>query len=169
MKKKKITKEIETAYVDSETGEVISSNSLREWSIPREEPDYVKLYLNAVLEFREVSCSNTPTLMALMKYMSFADNEDGGQMIILNKYVKNKIAEELEIKQDTLRKNIEKLCAGKILRKIETNTYQVNPYLIGKGDWNSIKNLRASFDWKNGFVVTATEHEVTETRTGTEG
>lgn len=159
MKKKRITKQIETGYVDLKTGEVLKSESLKEWSVPREEPDYIKLYLNAVLEFRDVSCSNTPTLMALMKYMSFADDENGGQMIILNKYVKNRIADELGIKQDTLRKNIEKLCFGRILRKIETNTYQVNPYLIGKGDWNSIKNLRASFDWENGFIVAETEHE----------
>lgn len=158
-RKKRITKEIETGYVDA-NGEVISSSSLKEWLIPREEPDYVKLYLNAVLEYRDVGSSNTPTLMALMKYMTFADNEtEGGQMIILNKFVRNKIAKELNIKPDTLRKNIDKLCNGKILRKLETDTYQVNPYLIGKGDWSSIKNLRASFDWKNGFVVTQTEHE----------
>lgn len=160
MKKKKIIKEIETGYVDVETGEIISSKTLKEWSLPREEPDYVKLYFNAVLEFNAVSCANTPILLELIKYMSYADDEKGGQMIYLNKYLKDQICKNLNIKDSTLKANISKLCKGNILKRVGTGTYMANPFIFGKGDWASIKNLRASFDWNNGFIVETTEHEI---------
>lgn len=158
-KKKKILKSIQTNYIDQETGEFLRQEDLQEWSVPREEPDYVKLYLNAVLEFNSISSANTPLLMELMKYMTYADDvEKGGQMIFLNSTLKKFICQKLDIKDVTFRTNIKKLCEGKILRKYDTNTYQVNPFIFGKGDWQSIKNLRASFDWNNGFIVTETEH-----------
>lgn len=158
--KKRLTKMIVEGCINPETGEILSENRIEEWSVPREEPDYVKLYFNAVLEYNCVSSANTPTMLALLKYMSYAnvDASNGGQIITLNTYVRGLICDSLKIKPDTLRKNIQKLCDGKIIRRIASNTYQANPYLFGRGDWNSIKNLRASFDWINGFIVEETEH-----------
>lgn len=159
MKKKRIIKHIETGYVDTTTGEIINEETVKEWIVPREEPDYVKLYFNAVLEFNEVSCANTPVLMALLRYMTYADDEEGGQIIYLNQALRKRICNKLEIKESTLKSNLSKLCKGNILKRLENNTYQANPFIFGKGDWASIKNVRASFDWEHGFVVEETTHE----------
>ena len=159
-KKKRLLKEIRTELVNQNTGEILQNQILQEWVVPREEPDFVKLYLNAVLEYNAISCANTPLLAELLKFMSYADDEEnGGQMIYLNKSLRTKICAKLDIKEVTYRTNIKKLCDGKILRKIATDTYQVNPLIFGKGNWSNIRNLRASFDWENGFVVKSTEHE----------
>lgn len=160
MKKKRIIKQVETNFVDTTTGEIVTNEILKEWIIPREELDYVKLYFNAVLEFNAISSKNTPLLIELIKYMTYADDIDrGGQIIYLNKYLKDKICQKLKIKDITFRTNLKKLCDGKILRRIATSTYQANPLIFGKGDWQSIKNLRADFDWTNGFIVLETKYE----------
>lgn len=157
--RKRITKEVFTEYVNFKTGEISSENLTKEWIVDREEPDFIKLYFNAICGFNDVSPANVPVLMALLPYMTYADDSHGGQIIGLTSYIRDRICEKLNIKPETLRKNINALCDGKILRKIATNTYQANPHLFGKGDWKSIKNLRGSFDWEHGMVVTVTEHE----------
>ena len=153
-KKKKLVSEYATTIIKAETGEIVETIDQKQWIIPREEPDYIKLYVSAALEFNNVSCSNAPLMAELLKYVTYADdNEYGGQMIFLNYSLKKKICEKLKYAEVTFRKNLQKLCDGKMIRKVDRDTYQLNPYIFGKGDWNSIKNLRASFDWENGFVV----------------
>ena len=162
MKQKKLTKEVIVTTVDMTTGELIESTSKQDWIIEREEPDFIKLYFNAVLEFNKVSCVITPLVTELLKYMSYADDENGGQMVYLNTALKKKICKNLDIAEVTYRTNIKKLCDGKIIRKVERDTYQFNPYIFGKGNWNNIKDLRASFDWRNGFIVLETVHQIEE-------
>ena len=160
--KKKLTKESTNTVVNVTTGEIIESTDRKEWLLEREEPDYIKLYFNAVLEFNKVSSVVTPLVTELLKYMTYADDKDGGQMIYLNATLKRKICKNLEIAEITYRTNMKKLCQGKIIRKVERDTYQFNPYIFGKGDWTNIKDLRASFDWKNGFIVLETVHQERE-------
>ena len=67
--RKRLTKEVFTEYVDFETGEIKDELSLKEWVVDRDEPDFVKLYFNAICGFNDVSPANVPTLMALLPYM----------------------------------------------------------------------------------------------------
>ena len=41
-----------------------------------------------------------------------------------------------------------------VFSRIATSTYQVNAALFGKGDWQDIKNIRATFDFGKGTVET---------------
>ena len=159
-KTKRLTKEIIVSTVDATTGVIIENTNRQHWIVEREEPDFVKLYFNAVLEYNKVSCVITPLVTELLKYMTYADDELlGGQVVYLNATLKKKICKNLNIAEVTYRTNMKKLCDGKIIRKLSTGTYQFNPYIFGKGNWNNIKDLRASFDWKNGFTVLETIHQ----------
>ena len=40
--------------------------------------------------------------------------------------------------------------SGLLLQTAYRGTYEVNPFFIAKGKWDSIKQLRASFDFVNG-------------------
>ena len=42
-----------------------------------------------------------------------------------------------------------------MFRRVSVGTYQVNPNIIGKGDWKDIKNIRATFDFGNRDVIAA--------------
>lgn len=159
-KRKRVVKEYATTIVTMETGEIVETVNKKEWIVPREEPDFIKLYISAALEFNNVSCANAPLMTELLKYVTYADDAElGGQMVFLNGMLKDRICKKLHYADCTLRANMKKLCDGKIIRKVGKDTYQLNPFIFGKGDWNSIKNLRASFDWENGFIVKETIHD----------
>lgn len=98
-----------------------------------------------MLEYNKVSCVITPLVTELLKYMTYADDEElGRQMIFLNSTLKKKICKNLNIADVTYRTNMKKLCDGKIIRKVERDTYQFNPYIFGNGSRNSTSRNRGT-------------------------
>ena len=59
------------------------------------------------------------------------------------------------LKIDRVNKVLTQLVKADIFRKIEgrRGVYRVNPFIIGKGEWKDIKELRANFDFQNGTFV----------------
>ena len=41
-----------------------------------------------------------------------------------------------------------------VLKRVARGTYQINPWLFGKGEWRDIKGLRATFDFTAGEITT---------------
>lgn len=131
--------------VDSATGEVVSQAVT---TVDREaEPDYVKLYVRAWIEFKEIKGINSSLLAHLLPYVTYARQ---GQRIILSPILKREIAHELGWAEKTalqrFNNELRKLCAQGVLRNVGENTYAVNPELVGKGSWADIKLLRATFN-----------------------
>ena len=131
------------------TKEIVSVNKFRS-----EEPDYVKLYIKAWCEFKEIKGINTAFLYQLLPSMTYAQH---GQIIYTNSAMKKNIAKCLKWSEKTACQRasleIRKLCDAGILRKIQNGEYQVNPELIGKGEWKHIKLLRATFNLETGEVT----------------
>ena len=149
----------EQTKLNTGTGEVTAESTVIK-RIRNDEPDFVKLYINAWCEFKQVKGINTAFLLHLLPSMTYANN---GQFIFTNAALKRQIAEELNwsIKTACNRgaTELKKLCNAGILKKIENGKYQVNPELIGKGEWKDIRKLRATFNLENGEVTHFYESE----------
>lgn len=143
---------IENHRIVTEEGVVLEEDTTIRYKTT--EPDYVKLYIEAWCAFKGAGKNvNTNFLYHLLPYMTYAQEK---QLIFLNAYIKQIIAEQLNWSEATLqnRFNVElnKLIRKKILKRVATSTYMVNPELIGRGEWKDIKNLQATFNLKDGSV-----------------
>ena len=92
--------------------------------------------------------------------MTYAHNK---QLIIVNSYVKEEVARALNWSlnsyQPRFSKEISKLKKSNVFKEVGIGTYQVNPELIGKGEWKDIRKLRATFNLENGEVTHFYEDE----------
>jgi hypothetical protein len=143
-----------TEVVDCETGEV--TKSIKETQlIASKEPNYIKLYLDTLLTFKKLSKSLNPILLEFLKYMSYASIADGtgGQIIYVNAHMKKNIADATGLKIDRINKALTDFVKANVFKRIATGTYQVNPFLFGKGDWKDIKSIRATFDFNSGEII----------------
>lgn len=119
-----------------------------------QEPNYIKLYLNTLLTFKDLPKQMNAILWELVKLMTFADKEakHGGQLIILNMFVKEEIINRLGVKMSTFKKALTELTKSGILKRVGNSTYQANPEMFGRGQWTDIKAIRATFDFNTGTV-----------------
>lgn len=118
------------------------------------EPNYVKVYLDTVLIFKDISKSLNPILFEFLKYMSYANihNSTGGQITFVNKTMKEVIAKSSNVTIKRVDQAITQFVKSDIFKRVGTGTYQVNPNIFGKGDWKDIKKIRATFDFNTGEI-----------------
>ena len=64
------------------------------------------------------------------------------------------MSEALSIGVPEINKHITALKKADILRPIARAVYAVNPFIIGRGKWSDIKELRAQFDYNTGLMTT---------------
>lgn len=150
---------------DNQTGEVMSEKRVYKGS---DEPDFVKLYIDTVCTVKGVRQGLSPILLAFLPHMSYADSNDewGGQIIFVNKALKEQVARRVGLKIDSVNKAIGEFVRGGIFNRVATATYQVNPAIFGKGDWTQIKNIRAKVDFRartiEAEIVKGEETEMTQ-------
>ena len=101
-----------------------------------QEPNYIKLYLDNILYLSDIPAGLNGILMALLSLMNY-NNE-----IILNSAIKKRIANDLNTTTATISNALTKFTKGKILDRVDTGIYKVNPYLFGRGKWEDIKRIR---------------------------
>lgn len=144
---------VETTTTEKGTLEVVKKTSKK--ILLAQEPNYIKLYLNTLLTFKELPKQMNAILWELVKLMTFADKEakHGGQLIILNMFVKEEIIERLGVKMSTFKKALTELTKSGILKRVGNSTYQANPEMFGRGQWTDIKAIRATFDFNAQTVV----------------
>ena len=160
---KNFVQEIESLNV--ETGEIIKQSTMARTS-RCDEPNYVKLYIRAWCSFKEIKGINMAFLLELLPSMTYANK---GQIIYVNSALKRAIAKKLKWSDKTAvnraSNELQKLCQEGILKKIEIGAYQVNPELIGKGEWADIQFMIGAFHVNDGRVTISYEdHIITENK-----
>lgn len=151
--KKRIYKATEVSQynVDRETGEVMSeSHQQTEMGYVETEPQYIKIYLDCILRFKNLSSSLNPILIALCKHMHFADKN---QIVFVNKYVKDIICKECGVKTKRVEQAVKQFVEAGLLKRQARGVYLVNPYIISRGNWEDVKKLRATFDFITGDIT----------------
>lgn len=103
------------------------------------EPDYIKVYLDDIIFLSELPNWISKVLYKLIKSVSYANK---GQYVIINAGYKRIIAEELEIKPQSVTNAINQLTKKNILIKKEAGVFLLNPQFFGKGEWKDISKIR---------------------------
>ena len=144
---------------DRQTGEVLRTKTMVQF---KKEPEFVKLYLDCLGVFTKNggldSCLND-MLLAVLRRMTYATDE---QIVSLNAYVKESICKETGKSPKRLEQAITIWVKNKVLVRVARGVYKVNPYILGRGDWRDIENLRATFDFSSGLVETEKTFHETE-------
>lgn len=143
----------DTQIFNPETGEITYDSKYSVTAINNED-DYIKVYryLNSVFAFKGINQALIPALMEISNYMGFANK---GQKVILIKDTKDQICKSLGISMPRLDAIIRELKKADVLRPTGSRSvYAVNPFIIGRGKWSDIKELRAQFDYNSGLMTT---------------
>lgn len=145
-------KKVFESHVITQEGEVVSSKTVYS---TQTEPDFVKLYIDCVFAVKGVRKGINPIFLAFLEHMTYANSnvKYGGQIIYVNKALKSAIADKLGLKLDSVNKALYELVKSQIFTRVDVGTYQVNPNIVGRGEWKDIKNIRATFDFGNREVV----------------
>ena len=146
----------EEITIKDETGEILKQESKKRGARVIKEPPYFKVYLPAFKAFKEVEGISTKFLYILIEFTLPYAND--GATMYLNPALKRKIAAEIgwSKKSALSRCNGEliKLNKQKVIKRIDRDTYVLNPNLIGIGDWQDIERLRtATFDLWTGKIT----------------
>lgn len=141
----------DTEVFDVDTGEIFRETKYSVSAVNNED-DYIKVYryLNTVFAFKGIEKKLIPTLMEISNYASYADK---GQRVILVKQIKEQICKALGIGVPEINKHITALKKADVLRPVGRAVYAVNPFIVGRGKWSDIKELRAQFDYNSGLMM----------------
>lgn len=141
-----------TRNIDFETGELVEEERkriLRKKNIP--EPNFIKIYLDCMLSFTGVKHIPSDFLMQLCKYVTYANNKGKQMYVKISKMERDEIASELGISDSMVKRHIRNCIDSGILFKSKYRaSFIVNPFLIAKGEWANIKELRAEFNFTSG-------------------
>jgi len=110
------------------------------------EPPFVKVYLDAILYLNDLPKGLNGVLLALLKRMSYASDE---QLIFVSAGMKDMIAKELGVGVQHVSNAIHQFAKGEVLYRIGTGVYKVNPHLFGRGDWADISAIRMEIVFDN--------------------
>ena len=164
-----ITKTTERT-VDPDTGivnEKVTDTDVAVSSNKCTEPKFVKLYVQnwlnfqaAVKEDNKINNNCADLLLAMCESMTYANDVTGGKQIVqMTKYLKDRIGERLGYKPNTIRNMLNNLVRVGAVKRIAQAVYQINPSLIGLGDWKDIKKLKieAKFDYTEKKIFSNVE------------
>jgi len=139
-----ITRTIER--INHETGEVVETQN----EIVRKEnkEEYVRFFLRSIegIVGAKLTGSEHNVLYMLQRYTINNSN-----LLLYNAAVRAQIAETLGLKDETVKKAVEKMVKAGIIQRPQRGMYYLNPIHFGRGDWKSIKRLRKEVVFEYDF------------------
>jgi hypothetical protein len=124
--------------IDFTTGEIKTEENTNIVKIPKE-PPYVKMYIDDIAKLLELTSGCRSLLYCLIKKMDYEG------IITLTKSSRDRLAEQIGVKETAVRNQITQLCQKGILRRIGTGEFEANPNLFARGDWSDIHKRRKDF------------------------
>ena len=125
----------ETSTTNNITGEVISETKVK--GFRADEPSYIKLYLKDISYLYDLPATAGNLLHELLNYVTYGTNR-----IVLNAAIKKEICDITGLAKQTLSNRLQDLVSKGILDREAVGVFKLNPYLFGKGDWKTIRELR---------------------------
>ena len=142
----------EEVVTDMATGEILSATK-KTVAKTSAEPDFIKVYYETMMAFHQIHDIPVTFLLSLSKILEWS-NDGKPLKVILNKCNKDMIAEECNVTLSQVDRYIKKsVNNGLLFRTKYRGVYEVNPFMIAKGKWDSIKQLRTQFDFIGGKWV----------------
>lgn len=155
--RKRIVKEQTHTEIDGVTGEmtrVIATDN----SYTGAEPEYVKIYTDCLLAFNHLDIALSPYIVAFAKWMTYAnfDNPDYRCTVRTGEIERQDVAHCVGVSESMVKKAIAQLVKAEVFIPISKGgrrlrgIYFVNPWVMAKGEWKDIKQLRAQFEFVSG-------------------
>jgi len=143
-----IIQKVETTKTNHITGEVVETEKEQIIRYPRTE-DFVMSFTKDLGYMKNLSKGEIMVVFGFLQIVN-KSNE-----IVLNKSVKNRIANEFGLKVSSMDQLISNLKRKKIISSVyDENTqrnlrgiYLLNSFLFGKGNWMNIKKQRMYIEW----------------------
>jgi hypothetical protein len=139
----------EKTVIDEQTGEILSSSKETVKKVSKE-PDFIKLYYETMLAFNRIHDIPISFVLSLSKFLEWS-NEGKPMCVTLNKRVKDIMQVDCEVKIAQISRYIATSVEnGLLFRTAYRSVYEVNPFMIAKGKWDSIQELQCKFNFVNG-------------------
>ena len=135
--------------INVQTGEIVTL-AKQTVKITSQEPEYIKLYYQAMMGVTNISEIPLNFLLALSSQISFTNNKRP-MYFYSNSVTQQEITQYCNIKKGMTKEYLRRCVKKGVLFKTGTKgIYEVNPWLIAKGKWESIKDLQAKFCFVEG-------------------
>lgn len=145
MGKTTIVNEAWRETIDGKTGELLHlEHSEGTRTIYKQEPPYIKLYIQDVLYMQDMPKGLTNIMYVMLKNATYADK---GLRIYLPTGLKKELIEEIGTTKAAFDNALSKLCKGQIIKRESVGVYSLNPYFFGRGEWTDIAKIRATWDY----------------------
>lgn len=139
----------EETIIDRETGLILSSIQ-KTVAKTSPEPDFIKVYYETMMAFNQIHDIPISFVLSLSKFIGWT-NKGRPLTVTLNKMNKEIMCSDCEISLPQINRYIKKAVDnGLLFRTKYRGVYEVNPFMIAKGKWDNIKQLRTSFDFVAG-------------------
>lgn len=144
--------ERKNTVIDITTGEILSEKREELHKISKE-PEFIKIYYETMLAFNHINNVPLSFVVSLSKFLEWT-NEGKPMCVTLNKRVKEILQEDCGVKSAQISRYISvSVESGLLFRTKYRGVYEVNPFMIAKGKWESIRNLQCKFDFIEGKWV----------------
>ena len=151
----------EEIIIDETTGEVLAAKS-KTVSKTSLEPDFIKVYYETMMAFNRIHDIPVSFLLSLSKFIEWS-NEGSPLFVTLNKRAKEIASSDCKVDVRQIERYIKKSVDNGLLFRTEYRAGGgVNPFMIAKGKWESIKKLRSNFDYVGGKWVRTMELQPSE-------
>ena len=148
-KSKSISHQKIEEIIDIKTGEVITRASTTSFKVDKE-PDFVKLYLQDLVQLNNLPSGMSKILMLIIRQMNY------NNVVVLISHTKEFICDELNVSMSYVNKCILEFSKKGLLIRMKNNRtgkqmrgiYMLDPNLVGKGSWQDINELRLSITYK---------------------
>lgn len=131
-----------TGEILSEKKEIINKTA--------KEPDFIKIYYETMLAFNKIHGIPIAFVLSLSKFIEWT-NEGKPMFVTINKRVKDILQEDCNVKSAQINRYISlSVDSGLLFRTDYRGVYEVNPFMIAKGKWESIQDLQCKFNFVNG-------------------
>lgn len=147
---KKIVTEFTNSEVNPETGELVPKKKYQV-AVLNTEDKYYKFYHEGLRYISDMPLECHRVLYALLDNMTYVDQKveglgEYGMHIFLNADIKRAIADTLKIKNYRCIDNtIQMLLKGNVLARVGKGIYRPNPYIVSRGAWKDVLNLRIEY------------------------
>ncbi len=150
-KKVAVFEKVETA-VDVTTGEVLFKKE-EVVNKTSKEPDFIKIYYETMLAFNQIHGIPIAFVLSLSKFIEWT-NEGKPMYITINKRIKEILQDDCGVKLAQINRYITmSVKSGLLFRTEYRGVYEVNPFMIAKGRWESIQELQCKFNFVGGKWV----------------
>ena len=146
--------------IDATTGDIIAKTK-EEFTKVSQEPDFIKVYYETMLAFNEIHGVPISFVLSISKFLEWT-NEGSPMCVTINKRVKDILQEDCGVKSAQIARYIAiSVKSGLFFRTKYRGVYEVNPFMIAKGKWDSIKALQCKFNFVDGKWTREIEQEET--------